>query len=77
MNQKKALRLRKLARYQPANDLITERKYMTLVCTKVTQPGERPIRTRSGYMIVCKDERLKYRQIKKLYKEGKVLKEKI
>ena len=70
MNQKKARMLRKLTNYNVRNDPQKDRKYAVVTCSKVTIPGLKPVRARTGYMIATKAERLYYRLAKKRYREG-------
>jgi len=70
MNQKKARMLRKLTNYNVRNDPIKDRKYAMVSCSKVTIPGKKPIRVRTGLMLATKGERLYYRLAKKRYREG-------
>lgn len=65
MNQKKARKLRKMARYDPGEDPIIDRKHRRLVTVKVV--GNRRMRT--GEMAVNDGPRLIYRQLKKIYKD--------
>lgn len=75
MNQKKARLLRKVAKYDPGEDPIADRKYRYLTCVasvdRLTRHKPYPIRKqKTGEMRITSGKRLAYRQMKKLYKEG-------
>ena len=73
MNQELARKLRKAAKYNPADDPIKDRKYRVLVCNKVPYVNGKPQltrRERCGQMVVCRDERMTYRNLKKRHKAG-------
>lgn len=79
MSERKDRGLRKLVKYNPADDPIHKRKYAMVVCKKVigTSRAVGPSFARCGAMLANKGKRLQYRAAKKLYKAGLLPKAKI